>query len=60
MTVKAKCDKCWNEAHSIVGTRHRRCGGSRGAEPKAKYADRLPRGRRGTWQQPWTVDVEVA
>lgn len=40
--INVKCDKCDAKAHSIPGSKHRRCGGKAKHEP-------APREVRGTW-----------
>jgi hypothetical protein len=45
----ATCDKCNMQGHTIIGSRHRRCGGSEGAPLKDK--DKKPQiADRGIWQ----------
>jgi hypothetical protein len=47
--TKCKCQACGTEAQSIVGTRHRRCGGATGAGVRPRDGDKLPSAARGVW-----------
>jgi len=44
-----KCDKCELDGHSVPGSRHRRCGGSKDAPLKDKH-NKPEIADRGVWQ----------
>jgi hypothetical protein len=46
--TKVTCSKCGKEAHGIPGTKHRRCGGSAGANLKDHHEKPLSTDR-GIW-----------
>lgn len=44
----SECGSCGAKANAIPGSRHRRCGGSAGANLKDRH-DKLDSSKRGTW-----------